>query len=59
VTTWTPATGEADAVLADEVEVDGEAGGLPYWPRAKGIEQTRSRALRVYIASAMQKVVRP
>jgi hypothetical protein len=60
VTTWTPAAGEADAVLADEVVVEEATGvGLPYWPRVKGIEQIRSRALRVYMALAMMKVVRP
>jgi len=53
LTTWTPAAGEADAAIeaAEEVEEGWEA-GLPYWPRVKGIEQIRIRALRVYIASA-------
>jgi hypothetical protein len=56
VTTWTPLAGVADAVLTAVEEVEG--GGFPYCPRVKGIEQIRSRALRVYIASAMQRVVR-
>jgi hypothetical protein len=46
-----PLAGIVDAVLAAVEEVEG--GGFPYCPRVKGIEQIRSRALRVYIASAM------
>jgi hypothetical protein len=54
VTTWTPLAGIADSVLAAAEEVEEDWGaGLPYCPRVKGIEQIRSRALRVYIASAM------
>jgi hypothetical protein len=59
VTTWTPLAGEADAMAAAEVVVELGAAGfpLPYWPRARGTEQSMNRVVRVCIVSTRGRVV--